>query len=71
MTDTVSVPTEPTDAMLRPFMGCPDDELRLAWAAMLHIVKVAAPKPEYPQHCTTPEKCIAAGSCTRDPNCID
>lgn len=29
--------TNPSPAMLRPFMGCPDDELDLAWAAMVSI----------------------------------
>lgn len=35
------VPQKPTAALLRPFMECPDDELELAWQAMLHIAKVA------------------------------
>jgi len=38
--DVVEVPVEPSDAMLRPFIDCPADELKLAWQAMLHIVNV-------------------------------
>ena len=37
--DSVSLPREPTEAMLRPFYGCPPDELRLAWETMLTIVR--------------------------------
>lgn len=37
-TSTVRVPVTPTVSMLRPFMGCPDHELELAWNAMLAIV---------------------------------
>lgn len=40
MNNTEEVPTTPTAAMLRPFMGCPDDELELAWSAMLYVVRV-------------------------------
>ena len=49
------VPAVPTTAMLRPFMGCPDDELELAYAAMLHIVLAGVkhgidlPEPSPPQ----------------------
>lgn len=38
----ISVPVEPTEALLRPFYECPPDELRLAWAAMVQVAKVAA-----------------------------
>lgn len=44
----VMVPKAPTDAMLRPFMDCPDDELRLAWEAMLRIVLSTVPVVEIP-----------------------
>lgn len=44
LSDGVRLPEKPTAAMLRPFMGCPDDELELAYAAMLHIAKVEASK---------------------------
>jgi hypothetical protein len=40
------VPITPTSALLRPFYGCLEDELELAWAAMIMIAaaqqKVAA-----------------------------
>jgi hypothetical protein len=39
MDDKVTIWRKPSAAMLRPFMGCPDDELELAWAAMLHIAE--------------------------------
>lgn len=31
------VPVTPTTALLRPFLGCPEDELELAWQAMILI----------------------------------
>jgi hypothetical protein len=31
------VPVKPTSALLRPFCGCLEDELELAWAAMIMI----------------------------------
>jgi hypothetical protein len=31
------VPIKPTSALLRPFYGCLEDELELAWAAMIMI----------------------------------
>jgi hypothetical protein len=31
------VPVKPTSALLRPFYGCLEDELELAWAAMIMI----------------------------------
>jgi hypothetical protein len=37
------VPNDATDAMLRPFMGCPDDELQLAWNAALRITLATIP----------------------------
>lgn len=35
--DTTVVPVLATDAMLRPFLNCPADELPMAWAACLQI----------------------------------
>lgn len=39
MDEKVTIWRKPSAAMLRPFMGCPDNELELAWAAMLHIAE--------------------------------
>ncbi len=36
----VLIPREPSTALLRPFTGCPEDELPLAWAAMVRIAEV-------------------------------
>ncbi len=40
----VLVPEEPTEAILRPFIACPTDELPLAWQAAMQIAKIAAAK---------------------------
>jgi hypothetical protein len=37
MSEWKMVPAKPTKAMLRPFIQCPDDELELAYEAMLII----------------------------------
>lgn len=39
LTDMVTVPEKPTEAMLRPFYNCQPDELEIAWAAMIAIVR--------------------------------
>lgn len=36
----VMIPEKPTKALLRPFYGCPPEELELAWAAMYQVAKV-------------------------------
>ena len=37
------VPVSPTEGMLRPFIECPEDELRLAWEAMLRVTAATVP----------------------------
>lgn len=55
----IPIPREPSTALLRPFTGCPADELPLAWAAMVRAAEVqnaragaapaaVAPQGEYP-----------------------
>jgi|GEM_PF-2821860 len=36
----ILIPREPSPALLRPFTGCPADELPLAWAAMVRAAEV-------------------------------
>lgn len=49
LSEGVRVPEKPTTAMLRPFMGCPDDELEIAYAAMRQIVRAQAKFGEAPK----------------------
>lgn len=37
----VSIPVEPTEALLRPFLGCPEDEMLLAWQAMVQVARAS------------------------------